>query len=57
AMALAFVRSRFFTASTIVGATSVVQLARNIGSAAVTLDADTLAAIEAVHVRYSNPSP
>ena len=56
-MALAFVRQRWFVAATIVGATSVVQLARNIGSAAVTLDADTLAAIEAVHVRYSNPAP
>lgn len=56
-MALAFVRQRWFVAATIVGATSVGQLARNIGSAAVTLDADTLAAIEAVHVRYSNPAP
>ncbi|MEI6303084.1 MAG: aldo/keto reductase [Betaproteobacteria bacterium] len=56
-MALAFVRQRWFVAATIVGATSVGQLARNIGSTAVTLDADTLAAIEAVHVRYSNPAP
>ena len=56
-MALAFVRQRWFVAATIVGATSVGQLGRNIASAAVTLDAATLSSIEAVHARYSNPAP
>jgi aryl-alcohol dehydrogenase-like predicted oxidoreductase len=56
-MALAFVRQRFFVASTIIGATTMGQLERNLASAAVTLEAGTLTAIEAVHARYSNPAP
>jgi aryl-alcohol dehydrogenase-like predicted oxidoreductase len=55
-LALAFVRSRWFTASTIIGATSMVQLEENIASAAVVLDADALAAIEEIHLRYPNPA-
>ena len=56
-MALAFVRQRFFVAATIIGATTLGQLERNLASVAVTLDAGTLTAIEAVHARYSNPAP
>lgn len=56
-MALAFARTRWFTASAIVGATSMVQLKSNLDSAALTLGADVLAQIEAVHVRYPNPAP
>lgn len=56
-MALAFVRQRWFVNSTIIGATSLEQLKRNIESATVTLDAEILTEIEAVHGRYSTPAP
>ncbi|NET56583.1 MAG: NADP(H)-dependent aldo-keto reductase [Symploca sp. SIO2E6] len=56
-MALAFVRSRWFVASTIIGATSMEQLKENIGSLEVNLDEDILAEIDAVHNRYPNPTP
>jgi aryl-alcohol dehydrogenase-like predicted oxidoreductase len=56
-LALAFVRSRWFVKSTIVGATSLAQLEENLGSAAIHLDEATLAAIEAVHTRFPNPAP
>ena len=56
-MALAFVRDRWFVASTIVGATSVEQLERNLASLTVQLSAETIADIEAVHARYSTPAP
>ena len=56
AMALAFVRSRPFVATTILGATSVPQLEQNIAGASLVLDEDVLRAIDAVHVRYPSPS-
>mgnify|MGYP000098686882 CR=1 FL=1 len=56
-MAIAFVRQRWFVAATIIGTTSMAQLERNIAAATLTLDADTLAAIDAVHARYSTPAP
>jgi aryl-alcohol dehydrogenase-like predicted oxidoreductase len=56
-LALAFVRSRWFVKSTIIGATSLAQLEENLGSVAVRLDEATLAAIEAVHTRFPNPAP
>lgn len=56
-MALAFVRQRWFTTSTIIGATTMEQLKRNLDSVHVTLDAETLAAIEAVHALHSTPAP
>ena len=55
-LALAFVRSRWFTASTIIGATTMAQLEENIASATVELDAKALAAIEDIHLRYPNPA-
>ena len=55
-MALAFVRSRPFVAATILGATSVAQLERNIAGASLVLGDDVLRAIDAVHVRYPSPS-
>jgi len=54
-MALAFIRSRPFVTSTIVGATAMRQLQENLGS--VELEAETLNAIELIHARYSNPAP
>lgn len=56
-MALAFVRSRWFVASTILGATSQEQLQENIDSAAVTLAPELLQEIESIHLRYTNPAP
>ena len=56
-LALAFCRSRLFVASTIVGATSIAQLRENIDAFSVTLDAATLAAIDDIHLRFTNPAP
>ena len=56
-MALAFVTQQPFTTSTIFGATTAAQLATNLGSAALTLDAELLRGIEAIHRRYTIPSP
>lgn len=56
-MALAFVNSRPFVTSNIIGATSTEQLKSNIDSMDLTLSADVLDAIEAVHTQQPNPSP
>ncbi len=56
-LALAFVSSRAFVASNIIGATTLEQLRENIASADTVLSADTLAAIDAVHAEISNPCP
>jgi aryl-alcohol dehydrogenase (NADP+) len=55
-LALGYVKSRWFTGSTIIGATSMAQLREDIAAAQFTLDADTLAAIAAVQVHYPNPA-
>lgn len=56
-MALAFVNSRSFVTSNIIGATSMEQLKTDIASVDVTLPADIVAAIDAVHQRVGNPCP
>jgi aryl-alcohol dehydrogenase-like predicted oxidoreductase len=56
-LALAFVRSRWFVSSTIIGATKRSQLEENLSSLDVSLDADALAQIEAIHARFPNPAP
>ncbi|WP_415899451.1 NADP(H)-dependent aldo-keto reductase [Neptuniibacter sp. QD48_11] len=56
-MALAFVNSRDFVASNIIGATTMGQLTANIDSVNLNLDEGLLAEIEAIHVRYPNPCP
>ena len=56
-MALAFVNSRPFVTSNIIGATSIEQLQSNIDSASLTLSNEVLEAIEKVHNQYPNPSP
>ncbi len=56
-MALAYVRTRWYTASAIVGATTLAQLEENLRSANVVLPADILEKIEDVHRRYPNPAP
>ncbi len=57
ALALAFVLGRWFVSSTIIGATSVEQLKENLSAADMTLSSDELAAVEAVHLLWSNPAP
>ncbi|MDR0716895.1 MAG: NADP(H)-dependent aldo-keto reductase [Azoarcus sp.] len=56
-LALAFVNSRPFLTSNIIGATSLAQLEENIGSIDVRLDAAALDEIEAVHKRHPYPCP
>ena len=56
-MALAFARTRWFTSSILLGATSVQQLQENLDSAEITLAAEVLEKIEAVHRVYPNPAP
>ncbi|MDY6781546.1 MAG: NADP(H)-dependent aldo-keto reductase [Cyanobacteriota bacterium] len=56
-MALAFARSRWFVASTIIGATTLDQLRENLDSLKVTLDKEVLAAIDDIHAQYPNPTP
>ncbi len=56
-MSLAFVNSRPFVTSNIIGATSVEQLKSNIDSVNLSLSEEVLAAIEAVHTQQPNPSP
>jgi len=56
-LALAWVNSREFVTSNIVGATTLEQLRENVGSARVTLADDVIHAIEAIHQRYTYPCP
>ena len=56
AMALAFVRTRPFVASTILGARTVAQLEANLATQSIALAADVVAAIDAVNVRFPSPS-
>ncbi len=56
-MALAFARTRWFTGSVILGATTQQQLSENLASAEVTLTAEILEKIEEVHRLYPNPAP
>ncbi len=56
-MALAFVISRPFVMSTIIGATSMVQLQENIASIDVELPTTVLEGIDAIHNDFPNPSP
>ncbi len=56
-LALAFVRSRWFVMSTIIGATTLEQLTHDLDSVEVILSAEALQEIEAIHVQYTNPAP
>lgn len=57
AMALAFVHRQPFLTSTIVGATTMDQLAANLASIDLTLPEPALAEIERIHRRAPNPCP
>ncbi len=54
-MALAWCYSRWFVASTIIGATTLAQLKENIDALEVTLPLEVLQAIDAIHARIMNP--
>ncbi len=56
-MALAYVNSRPFLTSTIIGATSMEQLREDIASADLHLSDDVLEEIEAIHRKHPNPAP
>ncbi len=57
AMALAYVTSRPFVTSNIIGATSMAQLKENIDTHDLKLSDAVLDGIEAIHVSQPNPSP
>ncbi len=56
-MALAFVNTRPFLVSTIIGATTMEQLRNNIGSIDIKLPEAVAKGIEAIHARYTIPCP
>lgn len=56
-MALAYVNSRIFVGSNIIGATNMDQLQTNLESLMLNLSPDVLAEIDAIHQRYPNPCP
>ena len=56
-MALAYVNTRPFLTSTIIGATTMEQLNSNIDSINLTLSTEVLEGIEAIHSEHPNPSP
>ena len=56
-MALAYVNTRSFLTSNIIGATTLEQLEANINSVNIQLSADVLEAIEKVHAEIPNPCP
>ena len=56
-MSLAFVNSRPFLTSNIIGATTMEQLRENIGSIEVKLEAEVVREIESVHETLPNPAP
>ncbi|OOZ44478.1 NADP(H)-dependent aldo-keto reductase [Solemya velum gill symbiont] len=56
-MALAYVTSRPFVTSNIIGATSMQQLETNIASFGISLDKELVKAIDGIHEEHPNPSP
>jgi aryl-alcohol dehydrogenase-like predicted oxidoreductase len=56
-LALAFTYRQWFVTSTIIGATTLEQLAEDIGAWDIGLPGEALADIEAVHLRHSSPAP
>lgn len=56
-LALAWVNSRPFVTSNIIGATTMAQLKENIDSASVTLSAGVLEALEELHREFTYPCP
>lgn len=56
-LALGFVRSRWFVASTIIGASSLAQLQETLPATLTPLSDEILTAIDAIHLQYTNPAP
>jgi aryl-alcohol dehydrogenase-like predicted oxidoreductase len=56
-LALGFVRSRWFAASTIIGASSLAQLQEALPATLTPMPAELLREIDAIHLRYTNPAP
>lgn len=56
-LALAWCYRRWCVASTIIGATTMAQLEENLGAWELRLSEDVLAAVDAIHLRYTNPAP
>ncbi len=56
-MSLAFVNTREFLTSNIIGATTLDQLKENINSINVTLSEEILEEIEKIHLEFPNPAP
>ena len=56
-MAIAFVNSRQFTTSTIIGATTMAQLEVDIGAWQLTLSEEVLKEIDTIHHQFTIPSP
>ena len=56
-MALAFVNTRPFVSSTIIGATKMQQLKTNIDSVNIELPKELIKGIEDIHVSHPNPCP
>ncbi|MFA9290120.1 MAG: aldo/keto reductase [Solirubrobacteraceae bacterium] len=56
-LSLAFINSREFLLSNIVGATKIEQLKENIGSIEIELSKDVVNEIEKIHLLFPNPAP
>jgi len=56
-LSLAFVISRPFVSSALIGATNMAQLRENLGSLGLNLSEELLAVINAIHARLPNPAP
>ncbi|MCC5638979.1 NADP(H)-dependent aldo-keto reductase [Nostoc sp. CHAB 5844] len=56
-LALAFVRSRWFVTSTIIGATTLEQLQENLESVNLVLSKEILAELDATNTQHPNPAP
>jgi aryl-alcohol dehydrogenase-like predicted oxidoreductase len=55
ALALAWCYSRWFVASTIIGATNLTQLQENIDADGVTLLDELVDAVNSIHARFTSP--
>lgn len=56
-LALAWCYRRGCVASTIIGATTMAQLEEDLGAWQLALSPELLAAVDAIHLRYTNPAP
>jgi aryl-alcohol dehydrogenase-like predicted oxidoreductase len=54
-LALAWCYTRWFVASTIIGATNLAQLKTNIDAYSLTLSDEMVKAINAIHAEFNNP--